>query len=263
MAKVKSVYGSILEIASLAGKCILENGGEIYRVEQTVLHVCNTYGIQNCECFATPTAIIASIIDEGGEVHTVVRRISHRQVNLAKIDAVNTFSRTLGDTSPSFSDAKKRLLQIDQMASYPFIVLLLASALGVGAFTIVFTGNWSNVLGGMLAGAVTRLCTQLLAHFQAGTFFINMVGGMVSTLVGWFSILVGWGDSWWILILSSLMLLVPGMLITNALRDIAAGDLISGGSRGVEAISIAAALSCGTAICTAVLLRLGDIVLWV
>lgn len=262
MAKVKSVYGSILEIASLAGKILLENGGEIYRAEETATHICKTYGVARSECFATPTAMVLSIIEDGGEIHTVVRRIKKRQVNLSKVNAVNTFSRTLGGKSPSFAQAKDSLMQIDRMKTYPWWMRLTASAVGVGAFTVVFGGDFSNLFAGCLAGAVTFFLTFLLNKAGAGDFVGNMAGGAVSTLMGWIPVMAGFGDNWWIITLSSLMLLVPGMLITNALRDIAAGDLVSGGSRGMEALSIAVALSCGTVICSAILLRLGDIVLW-
>jgi uncharacterized membrane protein YjjP (DUF1212 family) len=41
------------------------------------------------------------------------------------------------------------------------------------------------------------------------------------------------------------MLLVPGLAITNAIRDTMAGDLVAGTARTVEAIFIAAAIATG------------------
>ena len=41
------------------------------------------------------------------------------------------------------------------------------------------------------------------------------------------------------------MLLVPGLAITNAVRDSIAGDLISGLARGAEALLIAVAVALG------------------
>ncbi len=43
------------------------------------------------------------------------------------------------------------------------------------------------------------------------------------------------------------MLLVPGLVITNAIRDTIAGDLLSGLSRTLEAIMIAGAIAIGAA----------------
>ena len=42
------------------------------------------------------------------------------------------------------------------------------------------------------------------------------------------------------------MLLVPGISFTNSIRDIIAGDFVSGISRGVEAVTTGIALASGS-----------------
>lgn len=49
-------------------------------------------------------------------------------------------------------------------------------------------------------------------------------------------------------ITGTLMLLVPGIAITNSLRDIIGGDFVSGLSRMIEAILIAASIAIGVGI---------------
>ena len=51
----------ILQVAMFAGQMILENGGETYRVEETIWRICKIYGADEAESFATPTGIMASI----------------------------------------------------------------------------------------------------------------------------------------------------------------------------------------------------------
>ena len=48
--------------------------------------------------------------------------------------------------------------------------------------------------------------------------------------------------------IGTLMVLVPGMALTNAMREIMAGDIISGLSRTAEVILVATAIALGTAI---------------
>ena len=50
------------------------------------------------------------------------------------------------------------------------------------------------------------------------------------------------------IIIGSIMLLVPGLAITNAIRDTIAGDLLAGISRAVEAFLIAIAIAIGSGI---------------
>lgn len=261
MEAAKPPYGELLEVASHAGKLLLENGGEIYRTEETVHHICSAYGVNACECFATPTALMLSITG-GGEIHTIVRRITSRKVNLTKVDAVNTLSRQLDGSIQSMDEVRRSLNYVENMPTHLAWKGMAASTVGVAAFTVVFGGDFANALGGALAGLLTYAVTWLLQKYSAGDFMANMAGGAVSTFTGWLAVTLGISADWWLVTLSSLMLLVPGMLITNALRNIAAGDLVSGGSNTTEAFSIAAALSCGTVICSAILYSIGDITLW-
>lgn len=55
------------------------------------------------------------------------------------------------------------------------------------------------------------------------------------------------------------MLLVPGIALTNAIRDLVAGDLLSGISRAVEAFLVGAALAIGTGFALFILVRFGGI----
>ena len=45
-----------------------------------------------------------------------------------------------------------------------------------------------------------------------------------------------------------MMALVPGIALTNAMRDIMAGDMVSGISKAAEALLIGAAIALGTAL---------------
>ncbi len=253
----KYEISEIMDIACRAGKIILENGGEIYRVEETMLYICRAFGIMDCECYATPTTIIISIIDTKGEVFSRMIRISVRGVNLAKIEAVNDFSRELVKNPMTVESAKQELMQIATTPAYSLFVTLLASALGTGAFTIIFSGGFDYLLYGIFMGAILRIVVMTLNRVHLGHFTINLIGGSVAALGGWFFNSIGLISDWWIVTLATLMLLVPGLLFTNALRDSAAGDLVSGLSRGTEALSIVTALAFGAGGTLLLLTRLG------
>lgn len=242
-----SAYGNILEIASFAGKILLENGAEIFRVEQTARHICLAFGLEHCECFAAPTTIMISVIGKNGHVHSVVRRITKRNVNLRKVELVNEFSRKINQCTPEFEVLKERLIQIDQLPSYPIWQMALTAAVGTAAFTLVFGGAWQDVLWGFLAGGLIHILVGWASKRGSGPVLTNVIGGSGCALLGKLFTATVLGGDWWIVTISALMLLVPGMLMTNAFRDMAAGDFLSGVSRSAEALCIAAALAGGAA----------------
>lgn len=249
--------GEVMDLACRTGKLLLENGAEIYRVEQTINYICGTHQMNECESFATPTSIIVSFTDNHGRVHSRMRRITARSVDLDKISRINSLSRKLAKNELSLEQAVEALGVIEAAKPYPFSMLLLASAVGTGAFTIMFGGVFSDFICGIVIGALLRLITYGLSKIGAGAFAVNLAAGAVAALLGWAAGQLGAGTQWWVLTLSALMLMVPGLLFTNALRDIAAGDLISGISRTTEASCIAAALACGAAVMIGLFAYLG------
>src|SRR5699024_2854641 len=72
--KNKSQAQKLLSVAGLAGTIILENGGEVYRAEDTVTRICESRkNIRNVDVFSTPTAIFVSLNFQG-EIITNLRR---------------------------------------------------------------------------------------------------------------------------------------------------------------------------------------------
>jgi len=55
------ITDNIVNLAAEAGKIMLENGGETYRVEQTISMICSSYNIKTTESFVSPTIIMTSI----------------------------------------------------------------------------------------------------------------------------------------------------------------------------------------------------------
>ncbi|NLC44323.1 MAG: threonine/serine exporter family protein [Clostridiales bacterium] len=255
----KYPIGEIIDIACRAGKIVLENGGETYRVEDTMLYFCKAFGIENCESYSTPTTIIISIIDNYGESFTRMMRIPSRGTNIDKVEAVNDLSREINKNPITIVEAKKKLQEINQKQPYSLWLTVLAAGLASASFTVIFGGGWIHFLMGLVVGASLQLVVGALNKVQLGYFTTNFMGGAVAALLGWLLSYFGILSDWWIVTFASLMLLVPGILFTNALRDAVAGELVSGISRGIEALGIAVALASGAAIAIMLLSQIGGL----
>ena len=85
----------LIKLATLAGQIILESGGEIYRVEDTITRILNSYAIKDAESFVTPTGIMVSLTDMEGNIISLIRRVSKSTVDLEKVAMVNSLSREL------------------------------------------------------------------------------------------------------------------------------------------------------------------------
>jgi uncharacterized membrane protein YjjP (DUF1212 family) len=95
---------------------------------------------------------------------------------------------------------------------------------------------------------VIKYTSYKLSLLYINDFFINILGGAISASLSLLSIKIGLAYNLDKVIIGSIMLLVPGLAITNAIRDTLAGDLVAGISRGIEAVLIAVGIAIGTGI---------------
>ena len=238
----------IIHIAAEAGKIILENGGETYRVEQTITMICKSYGIPRTESFVTPTGIMISITNDENQTISLIRRIHIRTVNLSKVSMINNLSRELVSNPLSIEDIRKKIDFINNMSPYSHKTTTFSSACSAGFFTLLFGGNYKDFFVAFLIGALINCISLFLDKFDVNSFLKNMLCGSLAAFIALVATslhLVGNMDT---IIIGSIMLLVPGIAITNAIRDTIAGDLVSGISRSIEALFIAVAIAAGTSI---------------
>lgn len=238
----------ILHIAARAGKIILESGGEAYRVEETMARICYSFNVKHADSFVTPTGIMISITDQCDQTFSLVIRVKKRTVNLDKILQVNDLSRALAKNSESIEYVEKRLDEINNSTGYSNKVLIIASAFAAGFFTLMFGGSLKDFFVSLCAGTLIKLLSLALNNLQINEFFSNSLGGALVSFIALISVYLNIGQHYDIIIIGSIMILVPGLLFTNAIRDTIAGDIVSGMTRAIEATFVAIAIAIGSGI---------------
>lgn len=234
----------LLNFASTSGKIMLENGAEIYRVEETICIICNSFSIYNVEAFASTTAVIVSIIDNG-KIHTIVKRISKRGVNLNKIHKINALSRKISLERPSLDYCENALEEINKDDSYSFIKTLFFAGIATSTFTVLFGSNINEFLCTFFIGIIIKFMEVTLSKTGLNNFFINGICGSTITLFSIIFLNLGFISGIDKLIAGSIMLLVPGLLLTNSIRDILEGQLVSGLTKAAEALFIGVSTAVG------------------
>ena len=247
----------IVLIAAKAGKIILENGGEIYRVEDTIIRVCKAFDVNNPEAIVMPTGIFISATDENNNPISIIKRIHSRKVNLDKISKVNDLSRKISSKTLSIDEVKMELDLLEKASGYKPITNVLISGFAVTSFALLLGATIKDSFFAFFIGMIVNLITSYLSKIKFNDFFINLIGGAVAATLGIVLSKLNLVSSMDTVIISSIMLLVPGLIITNAIRDTIAGDLVSGISRALEAFFIAIAIAVGTGMAFKLWISLG------
>ncbi|MNZ47571.1 Inner membrane protein YjjP [compost metagenome] len=240
-----------VEICLLAGKIMLQSGAETYRVEDTMIRMSNSLGLSGSHSYVTPTGIV---FQPGEAFPAKLIRIEERTTNLHKVSAVNDISRKLSSEIISSAEAYELLIQIDSSRhSYPLGLQIGAAAIASGCFTLMFRGSLADFIPGVLCGGLGFISYLLLNHLFKIKFFAEFTASFVIGIMAFALVRLGIGVTMDKIIIGSVMPLVPGLLITNAVRDLMAGHLVSGLSRGAEAFLTAFAIGAGIAVVFSIL----------
>ncbi|WP_283624593.1 threonine/serine exporter family protein [Clostridium butyricum] len=235
----------LLNISTLAGKIMLESGAETYRVEETIVRIGLSFGVDDAESFVTPTGIITSLTKDSTTV-TLVRRITSRGVDLNKIDLINNLSRQVQAQSMTVDELNTELINISQSDRYSAALTLFSSSAAAGCFALMFGGNIKDFFAAFIIGACIKIVSAVCQKLDINSFFINSLGGGLCAILAIILMKLNICANLDKTIIGSIMLLVPGLTITNAIRDTIAGDLLSGITKAAEAFLVAISIAVGT-----------------
>lgn len=238
----------LLKFAMQAGEIMLRSGAETYRVEDTIMRILSVYDLEIIEVFVTPTGIITTIDDQKIEMTTKLKRIKSRSIRLDKVALVNDLSRKYVEGQISLKDAIEELKIIDKTPPYHPLIIISATSFTSAFFTIVFGGNLRDCLISLSIGIILGIIQRLFINLQVSRFLTDIIYGF---LIGFSALLLTTIiplTNLDYIIIGSIIPLVPGVAITNAIRDTIEGNLLSGISRGIEALFIAISIATGVGI---------------
>lgn len=227
-----------------AGQALLENGGEVFRVQQTMYMMASALHLKDMNIYVLSNGIFASC---GTAEVSAIHHVPQCEIHLGRVAEINRLSRELTQGQiNSLSEAQNRLAEIKAMPASPVQVQIIASGIGAACFAVLFGGSLAD-------GAVAAAAGWLLACFlELSTKFIiyrplfgKLAGSAVATAFCLaVSVLIPSIHSACATI-GVLLVLTPGVTFTNGIRDLVHGDYLSGNIRLSDAVLQAGSMACG------------------
>ena len=236
------------------GELLLTSGAEVVRVEDTLTRLCHAYGFTRADVFTITSSIVLTVHCADGRILTQTRRIKLHATDLDRIAQVNALSRKLCAQPLSVTALQQSLGDIRQRRQYPAWVQFLAYGIISAAFSLFFGGTFLDAAGACFSGIVLFLTQALIKPLRVNSILQDLIISAVTALAAVLLARLGIGDNPASMTIGNIMLLIPGVAFTTALRDIINGDTISGLLGISEAVLKALAVAIGFA---GVLVRIG------
>ena len=239
-------YNALLDLTTELGYQLAMCGAETFRVEESVNRVMQAYGIK-AEAFAIPNCLHISIETEDGTPMTRMRRIGYHGNDLNGVERFSNLSRRICSECPEPSVGLIWLQNVkSERREYKLPIYLLGSFLGAFGFCILFGGSIFDSVSAGVCGILIGLVNYLMDKLNANPFFRTITASFLMALLAHISSCLHLSANTDAVIIGALMILVPGLLFINALRDIIYGDTNSGINRIVQVFLTAAAIALGT-----------------
>ena len=239
-------YDTLLDMSTELGYYLAISGAETFRVEDSVKRVLTAYGLR-AEVFAIPNCLTVSIDTANGEPMTQMRRIDYCTVDLDSVERFSNLSRRICSQKPDPAIAMQWLKDVAKSRiHYSLPLHLVGSFIGAAGFGLFFGADLLGTLFAGIGGVIVGLVDRWLDSLKVNNFFTTIVAAFLMSFLLYSVSALGILPSADSAIIGALMILVPGLLFTNAMRDIIFGDTNSGVNRIVQVILVAVAIAIGT-----------------
>ncbi|MBE7091852.1 MAG: threonine/serine exporter family protein [Clostridiales bacterium] len=225
------------------GESLLLVGAEINRVEDSLTRVAKNYGAFKVDVFVLTSVINITVTFNDNSLETQTRRLNLQAVtDFKKIEELNALCRYCANMSICEFDENLHKLTDNSPKK---IKQYIGSFLTAGGFALFFGGS---IYDGILAGIFALLICFLQLHYSKicpNKVFFYLTSSLVIGLCIFLCTLLLPRFNSDMIIIGDIMLLIPGLAITNAVRDIIIGDTVSGLIKFSESLLWAISLAGG------------------
>ena len=235
----------ILHCAMSIGELMHTSGAEAGRVEDTIRRICMAYGATRVDVFSITSSIVGTMFCDDFESCTQSRRVPPMKNDFTRLDKLNHLSRWICAKRPEPEEILERIEKIRNTRTYGFWTQIFIYALVSGSFTVFFGGNLRDMIASAVIGVFLKCFEAFIARSALNSLLTSLLcssaGGLLSNL----SVILGFGVHSDLISIGNIMLLIPGVMFTNSLRDMFSGDTITGLVRCAESLLIAVTVALG------------------
>ena len=236
---------SLFVCAMDIGEQLLISGAEVHRVEESISRMCSAFGFARADVFIITTSMVVTVFDNDGKSLTQTRRINSTSIDYEKLHLLNDLSRRICENKIVYEEIRREIEAIKGKKAYPLWAEFLSYSGIAAAFTLFFGGGLKEAAVSLIIGALVRLGILLSEKVFTNKIFNKFISSLIVSLLAFVAVKFGVIATADNVIIGNIMTLIPGLGLTNALRDLFTGDSIAGLLRTIEAVLIALAIAAG------------------
>ena len=229
------------------GNAMYRAGAEINRIEETLYRLGKAYGAEHVNVYAITSSIVVTMAFEGYPAVTHSRRIHRDSTDLTRLEEFNDLSYGCARELLPVAELEKRVAQIIGKKPSPWGIFA-GELLAAAGFAVFFGGTLWDAAASAAGACLIFLMQTYLRPLCSGQFFFNIVAsfvtGMAICAANRGLPMLHSGQ----IIIGDIMVLIPGIAITNSIRYIISGDSISSVEKLIDSLLQGIGIAVGFAV---------------
>lgn len=227
------------------GEAMYICGAEISRIEDSLHRLGKVYGARHVSVYAITSNIVVTVEFDNNYSISQNRRIVQREsIDCTRMEQLNQLLRECSTQKISVYELRSRVLKILETKPNA-ILIVLGQFISALAFTIFFGGNlFDSIVAGLLALVIAFMQKRVRPYVTSMTMFNLEVSLVLGVIVSSMCLVFPTLHINQILI-GDIMVLIPGVAITNSIRYILSGDTISSFEKLIDSVLQAFGIALG------------------
>lgn len=235
----------ILTLAVEIGDTLLRSGGEIYRVEDTILRILDAFGLEEYDVYVLSNGIFASANENKDDACSIIRHVPLGDVHLGKIAAINQLSREISAGKCKIAEAWERLDACKAMPLPRPSVQKICCGIGCACFCSIFGGKPLDAAISFFLGFLLQQLRLRHQKHNTSKFLTDIVGSAFLTASSLAFLQAGLPVLQDKIVIGGIVPLLPGIALTTSIRDLFEGDYLSGAIHLLDALLTAICIAIG------------------
>lgn len=241
-------YSKLLQAILDIAEEMLVCGAEVERVEDSIERMCAAYGCDRTNAFIITSNIQVTFEAPDGSIITQIRRIVRSGVNFDRLDYLNDLSRYICANKPELDELNQKYEEVMARKELPLWIKYAGAVMAASGFAVFFGGNLVDGAYAALLGVIITFINRKLSPYEKNAMALTFVTSLCAGFAAVLPEMMGAGIHTDKVMIGGIMLLIPGIALTNSIRDMLTGDLGTGLLRLANSLLLAAAIACGFAI---------------
>lgn len=228
------------------GQILQQHGAESKLIEETSVRLGRALGLESVEIAISANAIVLTSLYQGRCV-TTTRRVFDRGINMQMVCDVQRLTVLAEKQLYGLEEVQARLAKLTPFKHNRWLVVFMIG-LSCGSFSHLFGGDVWVFLVTFVASAVAMFVRQELAHRHHSPLINFGATAFVATIIATFGVRYEIGNHPELAMAASVLLLVPGFPLINAVSDMMKGHINMALARWMAASLLTMSVAIGIAL---------------